>query len=294
MERITRIAEMQAWSDRQRADGRRVGFVPTMGYLHDGHLSLVTEAKRRASAVVVSIFVNPLQFGAGEDLERYPSDLEGDAARLEAAGTDVLFLPPATAMYPKGFQTSVMVENLTRGLCGLSRPTHFRGVTTVVTKLFHQVRPDVAIFGEKDFQQLAAIRRLVLDLDFGIEIVGGPTVREADGVAMSSRNSYLNPAERTAATCLSRALGLASDRLVEGVRDAATIRSAAATVIAAEPLARLDYLELVDELDLEPVATIERPAVLAVAAFVGRTRLIDNWRLDPERPVALFPKALAS
>lgn len=276
METITSIHAMQRWADRARAAGRRIGFVPTMGYLHAGHLSLIASARRQADAVVASIFVNPLQFGANEDLARYPRDLDGDTRQLRAAATDVLFLPSGDEMYPHGFQTAVAVHEVTQGLCGISRPTHFGGVATVVAKLFNIVKPHVAVFGEKDFQQLVTIRRLVTDLAFDIEIVGGPIVREADGLAMSSRNKYLDPAQRQAALCLSRALAAAEAKVAAGGRQANEIVAAARAVIAAEPLARLDYAHLVDVETMREVPDLAAPAVLALAAFVGNTRLIDN------------------
>ncbi len=276
MEIIEQVAAMQAWADRMRRAGERIGFVPTMGYLHDGHLSLVHEARRRCGRCVVSIFVNPLQFGPEEDLDRYPRNLEGDTAQLRAAGVDILYLPTAAEMYPEGFQTEVTVTGVTKGLCGRSRPGHFRGVTTVVAKLFNAVKPHVAVFGEKDFQQLVTIRRMVADLDFGIEIVGMPIVRESDGVAMSSRNAYLSVPERVAARCLARALTAARDAVRAGERNAAAVRGCARAIIDAEPLARVDYVELVDAATLQDVPRIDRPALLALAVYVGRTRLIDN------------------
>ncbi len=276
METIAHPRAMQAWADRTRAARRRIGLVPTMGYLHDGHLSLVREAQRRAEQCVVSVFVNPLQFGPNEDLDRYPRDLERDAALLRAAGVDVLYLPSAAAMYPEGFQTQVTVAEVTKGLCGRSRPGHFPGVTTVVTKLFNAVKPHVAVFGEKDYQQLATIRRMVVDLDLDVEIVGGPIVRELDGVAMSSRNKNLNAAERRAAGCLARALVVASESVAAGERNGAAIADKVRSVIGGEPLARVDYVELVDAATLQPVANIAQPTLLAIAAFIGGTRLIDN------------------
>src|SRR5215470_6757283 len=208
---IRTSAAMRAWADRARAEGRRIGLVPTMGYLHAGHLSLVAEARRLADRYVVSIFVNPIQFNAAEDLERYPRDLAGDREQLGRAAVDVLFMPSADEMYPPGFQTEVTVSKVTAELCGRTREGHFRGVTTVVAKLFNAVKPHVAIFGEKDFQQLTTIRRMVADLDFGIEIVGMPILREVDGLAMSSRNANLSLDERTAARSLSRALAAGRD-----------------------------------------------------------------------------------
>jgi pantoate--beta-alanine ligase len=279
METITPVLSMQQWADTARSRGRRVGFVPTMGYLHTGHISLVAEARRRADVVVASIFVNPLQFGADEDLDRYPRDIERDTRLLTEAGTDVLFLPDAGEMYPEGFQTSVVVNRVTRGLCGASRPTHFQGVTTVVAKLFNMVKPHLAVFGRKDFQQLVAIRRMVADLNFDIEIVGAPIVREADGLAMSSRNAFLSGPERQAALCLSKALHAAA-QVARGETDGLRILAAARRVIADEPLARLDYAVLVDRDSLEDVTTVRAPALLALAVHVGKTRLIDNCVLN--------------
>ncbi len=267
---------MREWADNTRAAGRRIGLVPTMGYLHDGHLSLVADARRRADTSVVSIFVNPLQFAAHEDLGQYPRDLARDRAALSDAGVDVLYRPAVDAMYPCGFQTEVSVTRMTRGLCGHARPGHFRGVTTVVAKLFNAVKPHVAVFGQKDFQQLAVIRRMAEDLDMGIEVVGAPIVREGDGLAMSSRNVYLRGAERTAARVLSRALGAARDAVATGERHAAAVCARAQAVLATEPLARVEYLELVDAETLEPIDHLDRPALLALAVFIGRTRLIDN------------------
>jgi pantoate--beta-alanine ligase len=276
METIKSIRAMHEWAEQIRAGGKRVALVPTMGFLHAGHLSLVAEARRHADLVVTSIFVNPLQFGHNEDLDRYPRDLERDTQLLTEAGVDVLYQPHASEMYPEGFQTSVTVEHVTRGLCGDSRPGHFRGVTTVVAKLFHAVRPHVAVFGEKDYQQLVAIRRMVRDLDFDIEIVGGPIVREPDGLAMSSRNAYLSPAERQAALCLSRALAAAEAAVQQGERAGAVVLDRAREVVAAEPLARVDYVALADPDSLRPVERIAGPTLLALAVWFGNTRLIDN------------------
>jgi pantoate--beta-alanine ligase len=269
-------AAMREWADQTRAMGRRIGLVPTMGYLHDGHISLVAEARRRTDTSVVSIFVNPLQFAAHEDLGQYPRDLARDRAALIDAGVDVLYRPSADAMYPSEFQTDVSVKRMTKGLCGHARPGHFQGVTTVVAKLFNAVKPHVAVFGQKDFQQLAVIRRMAEDLDMGIEIVGAPIVRESDGLAMSSRNVYLRGAERTAARVLSRALGAARDAFAAGERHAEAISARAQAILAGEPLARVEYLELVDAETLEPIDHLDRPALLALAVFIGRTRLIDN------------------
>lgn len=282
MDIITEIHRMQQWADTARARNRRVGLVPTMGYLHAGHLSLVHEARRRSDLTVASVFVNPLQFGAGEDLERYPRDPERDAMLLSKSGTDVLFLPDARALYPQGFQTTVAVDAVTRGLCGASRPMHFRGVTTVVAKLFNIVKPHLAVFGRKDFQQLVTIRRMVADLNFDVEIVGAPIVREADGLAMSSRNAYLSPRERAAALCLSRALWAAAARVEQGETECRTILAAVRRVIAEEPLARLDYAAVVDPDTLEDVPAVNNQAVVALAVRIGKTRLIDNCVLRTE------------
>jgi pantoate--beta-alanine ligase len=269
-------AEMTAWSRAAGQEDDRVVFVPTMGALHDGHLTLLREARRYGELVVLSIFVNPTQFGPNEDLSRYPRDLEGDLAKAAEAGADVAYVPDATAVYPPGFQTFVEVRELEKGLCGPFRPGHFIGVATVVCKLFNVVRPDTALFGEKDYQQLAVIRRMVTDLDMGIEIVGVPTVREVDGLARSSRNAYLSPADRARAVSLSRALFGARDRAAAGERDGAALLALARAALDVD---RLDYLELVDADTLAPVEKIDRPAVMAVAAFIGKTRLIDNVRV---------------
>jgi pantoate--beta-alanine ligase len=269
-------AEMTAWSLAARARGERVAFVPTMGALHEGHVTLLREARRLGDKLALSIFVNPTQFGPNEDLARYPRDLPGDLAKAAGAGTDVAFVPDARDVYPAGFQTTVEVGELARGLCGPFRPGHFAGVATVVCKLFNVVRPDVALFGEKDYQQLAIVRRMVTDLEMGIDVVGIATVRESDGLAMSSRNAYLTPAERARAQSLSRALFAARDAVAGGVRDGTRL---VADARASLDVDRVDYVELVDAETLQALTQIDRPAVLAVAAFVGRTRLIDNVRV---------------
>jgi pantoate--beta-alanine ligase len=280
MERITDVHAMRRWAEECRAGGRRLAFVPTMGALHDGHLALVTRAAALGDRVVVSIFVNPMQFERRDDFDAYPTDLAADAALLEQAGVAALFVPDAGAMYPPGFQTRVEVERLTAPLCGGSRPGHFRGVTTVVTKLFHIVRPHVAVFGEKDYQQLITIRRMVRDLDFGIEIVGVPTVRERDGLALSSRNRRLDAGARAAARCVPRALRAAVDAAAAGERAAPRILEAVRREIAAEPLARLEYAELRDPDTLEEIAVLTGAARLAVAVWVDAVRLIDNCAID--------------
>lgn len=282
VELVKTPAEMRVRADAWRAAGKRIAFVPTMGYLHQGHVSLLEEGRRRGDVLVLSIFVNPTQFGPKEDLSRYPRDLDGDLAKAERAGVDIAYVPDAPAMYPPGYQTFVEVEELQKGLCGASRPGHFRGVATVVLKLFHAVQPHVALFGRKDYQQLQLLSRMARDLDLGIEVVGLPIVREADGLAMSSRNAYLSADERERALSLSRALGAARDAFDEGERDAARLIDRARSTLPGTPGVRLDYLELRDAESLAELAgRVTRPAVMAVAAFVGTTRLIDNQLLEP-------------
>jgi pantoate--beta-alanine ligase len=269
---------MTAWSEAARARGERISFVPTMGALHAGHVALLEEARRLGQRLVLSIFVNPTQFGPSEDLAKYPRDLPGDLAKAAPAGIDVAFVPEARDMYPAGFQTFVEVRELSKGLCGDRRPGHFVGVATVVCKLFTIVRPHVAVFGEKDYQQLAVVRRMAEDLALGVEIVGLPTVREPDGLAMSSRNAYLSPADRQRATALHRGLARARDAARAG-EDAAPRLVELALAEIAPAVDRLDYLEVRDAGSLAPVDRLAGPAVMLVAAFVGGTRLIDNLRL---------------
>ena len=280
MEIINKPGEMQALAGEWRRAGHTIVLVPTMGYFHAAHLSLMEYGRHAGDRLVVSLFVNPTQFGPKEDLDRYPRDLERDAAQAREVGVDVLYTPDARDMYPPGYQTYVTVEELSRGLCGASRPGHFRGVATVVLKLFHQVQPHLAVFGEKDYQQLAVIRRMVADLDVPVQVVGRPLVREADGLALSSRNTYLTPPERQAAQCLFKALTLARDRVAAGERDGSRILAQVRDLIRTTPLVRLDYAELVDPDTLQPVAHLTGPARLALAAFVGTTRLIDNLLLE--------------
>jgi len=269
-------AAMRARAEDLRRDGRRIAVVPTMGALHEGHLALVRHARARADVVILTIFVNPTQFGPNEDLSRYPRDEAGDLAKARPAGIDLAFCPPAEAMYPPGAQTFVEVRELQQPLCGASRPGHFAGVATIVSKLFHITQPHLAVFGQKDYQQLAIIRRMVRDLDFGIEIEGVPIVREPDGLALSSRNAYLSKEQRVAALSLSRGLAAAEAKVNAGERSAAAIVAAARAPIEAEALARIDYVELRDADDLTTIDRVERRAVLALAVFVGTTRLIDN------------------
>jgi pantoate--beta-alanine ligase len=282
MQTVENVRDMHAWADQARQSGLRIGLVPTMGYLHEGHISLVHYAKAHSDRCVVSIFVNPLQFGPHEDLARYPRDLDRDRRMLEGAGVDVLYLPGVAQMYPPGFQTEVTVTTVTAGLCGRSRPGHFKGVTTVVAKLLNAVKPHLAVFGEKDFQQLVTIRRMVADLDLDVQIVGCPIVREADGLAMSSRNRYLSPEERQAARALSSALSGARDLSARGERRPSVLIEHVRTVLAGEPRMRTDYIELVDAETLQAVTEIGRPALLALAVLVGTTRLIDNTVLAGE------------
>ena len=254
-----------------------VGFVPTMGFLHAGHISLVELAKRQCAAVAASIFVNPTQFGPSEDLEAYPRDLPGDLKKLEEAGVELVWLPTAEIMYPPGFQTWVEVEEITRVLEGAQRPGHFRGVSTVVAKLFNAVQPQRAYFGQKDAQQVAVIKQMVRDLNFPVEIVVGATLREDDGLAMSSRNSYLDAEQRQAATVLFRALGAARKAYVDGERDARRLRTIMETTIEAEPLARMQYVSCAHSQSLQELDEVgEAGALLSMAVYVGKTRLIDN------------------
>jgi pantoate--beta-alanine ligase len=288
MQIVREPAALQARADAERAAGRRIALVPTMGALHDGHLALVAEARRRADVVVVSIFVNPTQFGPGEDFAAYPRPFEADAARCREAGVDVLFAPTPEAMYPAGYQTYVEVERVSKPLCGASRPGHFRGVATVVTKLWLAAKPHVSVFGEKDFQQLALLRRLARDLGFDVEVVGVPTVREADGLARSSRNVFLGGEARAQALALRRALRAAEDAVAAGERDAAALLAGVRRELAKAPLAEVDYAELRDADGLEPApARLEGPTLLALAVrFPAEggprcVRLIDNSVLRP-------------
>jgi len=283
MEIISTISDMVAWSQRTIAAGRTIALVPTMGSFHEGHLQLMRRAAQEAETVVVSIFVNPMQFGPQEDFASYPRDLDGDVALLGNVRVDALFVPAAGEMYPEGFATRIRVERLTETLCGLQRPGHFDGVATVVGKLLHIVGPRVAVFGEKDLQQLVVIRRLVKDLNWGVRIIGHPIVREADGLAMSSRNRYLAAGERQSALSLSRALETARQRLAgeeedQGL-DAAALIADLTAFIESHPGVRVEYVSLVDRHDLRAKEVVDRDTVLAMAVRVGKTRLIDNGLL---------------
>lgn len=276
MKICTTIDTMRAASRSQRSAGKHLGLVPTMGALHEGHLSLVRAARARCDVVAASLFVNPLQFGPGEDLANYPRDFDRDRALFEKEGVDFLFTPSVEEMYPAGAVTYVTVEGISDKLCGRSRHGHFRGVTTVVSKLFHIVEPDLAFFGQKDAAQVAIIRRMVRDLDFPVEIVVCPIVREADGLAMSSRNAYLNSQQRKSALALYRSLIEVQQHFDQGQRVPARLIEAGSQIFEEEPSVRLDYLEIVDPETLDPVSDLSRSALVAVAAFVGNARLIDN------------------
>ncbi|HOQ30401.1 MAG TPA: pantoate--beta-alanine ligase [Armatimonadota bacterium] len=275
-----RIEELRSLLAPARREGRSIGFVPTMGYLHAGHLTLMQRAREENDVVVASIFVNPLQFGPKEDYQRYPRDLARDAELAREAGVDFIFAPSVEEMYPQEMLAQVDVARITDRLEGAARPGHFRGVATVVAKLFNIVQPDRAYFGQKDYQQLLVIRRMVRDLSYPIEVVAVPTVREEDGLAMSSRNSYLNPQERQAATVLIRALRLGRERIESGERNAQRVRTAMQELIAQEPLARLEYLSIADPETLCEQETITAPAFLSLAVFIGKTRLIDNLLIE--------------
>ncbi len=276
MKTCNTIDDMRAASRAARRAGRRLGLVPTMGALHEGHLSLVRAAKASCQMVAASIFVNPTQFGPNEDLARYPRPIERDCKLLENEGVDLLFAPSVEEMYPRGAVTWVTVEELSGKLDGRSRPGHFRGVTTIVAKLFHAIEPDAAFFGQKDAAQVAIVRRLVRDLNFPVEIVVCPIVREADGLAMSSRNAYLDPQQRRQALVLQRSLTRVKQLAEASESDATRLIASAKGVLAEEPAVRLDYFEIVDPDSLDPVHDVSKGALVAVAAFVGATRLIDN------------------
>jgi len=277
---LTSPGEMRAWAREQVVLGNKTALVPTMGFFHEGHLSLMRMAARHADAVVVSLFVNPMQFGPNEDLDRYPRNFTKDCELAEKEGVAVLFAPEAEAMYPAGFQTTVSVEHLSRSLCGADRPSHFNGVTTVVSKLFHIVQPDFAVFGQKDFQQLAIIRRMVQDLDMGVEVLAHPIVREQNGLAMSSRNAYLNADQRKSALSLSRGIALARSLVKEGERQTAVLSKKVKAHILSYDGTGIDYISFVDRDSLEPVDRAEQDTLLALAVTINdQVRLIDNGLL---------------
>lgn len=276
MEIIPLIRDMQRWSEARRLEGKKIAFIPTMGFLHEGHLSLVREGKKHSDVVVVSIFVNPMQFNQQTDFDKYPKSFEQDRQMLEEVGTDALFSPHAPEMYPEGFQTAVEVEKVSQPLCGAFRPGHFRGVATVVSKLFNIVKPHVAIFGEKDFQQCVVIQRMVKDLSFDLEILPMPTIREVDGLAMSSRNARLSVAERQTSLCIARALNSAAEMVQRNERRADQILRSVREILAQQGGVRLEYASLCHPETLEEVSEVTKPTLLAIAAWVGEVRLIDN------------------
>ena len=277
MEIIETVRDMQDFSESLRLLGKRIAFVPTMGYLHDGHLELMKEGKKLADCLVTSIYVNPTQFGPDEDLDKYPRDFERDERLSRDVGVDVIFYPPNLQMYPENYHTYVTVEDISTNLCGLTRPTHFRGVATVCAKLFNIVKPHVTIFGRKDFQQLVVIKRMVTDLNMDIEVVGIPTVREPDGLAMSSRNAYLKKDERESALSLSRSLKLAGSLYDQGQRDAGIIINEVKDFIEKHPGTRIDYVKICDAETMKDVGRLDGRSVLALAVWVGTPRLIDNY-----------------
>jgi len=280
MEIVKTVAHMQQTADAIRMEGESLALVPTMGFLHEGHLTLMRAGKEHCERLVVSLFVNPTQFGPNEDFEAYPRDTEGDLKKAENAGADLVFMPSVNEMYPPGAQTSIVVKDLPQHLCGLSRPGHFDGVTTVVAKLFHIVKPHVAVFGQKDYQQLAVISRMVMDLNMDIQIMGVPTVREKDGLAMSSRNSYLTSEERASALSLKKSLDLAGRLFREGERNAQVIKDFVKSYILEHPYTKIDYVALCDPVTLEDVSILSEGTLMALAVRVGKTRLIDNSRFQ--------------
>ncbi|MFC1488485.1 pantoate--beta-alanine ligase [Thermodesulfobacteriota bacterium] len=280
MEVIQTVKEMQARADRMRRQGKTIAFVPTMGFFHEGHLSLMRIARKKGDDLAVSIYVNPTQFGPGEDLDAYPRDLDRDLALAEKENVDAVFTPENAELYTEEFQTYVTLEKLPNYLCGLSRPVHFRGVATVVTKLFNIVKPHIAVFGQKDYQQLAIIRQMVRDLDFDIEIIGGPIIRESDGLAMSSRNSYLSPDQRASALSLYTSLIKAQSLVKNGIKDAAKIIEETSMLIKSHSETKIDYIAICNPETLVDIQTIDGPALMALAVKIGKTRLIDNLMLN--------------
>jgi len=276
MKIITTVREMQAEAEKLRQGGKIIGFVPTMGYLHEGHLSLIRIARKKADVVVTSIFVNPTQFGPNEDLDKYPRDIKRDEKLASETGVDIIFYPSNEEMYPERYLTYVTVEKITETLCGASRPGHFRGVTTICTKLFNIVKPHFAVFGEKDYQQAVVIKQMVRDLNLDMEIITGPIIRESDGLAMSSRNAYLSPEERQDALILNRSLKFAEEMVRKGEKRTEVIRKTVREMIEEKKSTRVDYVSVVDPDTLAPLKEIRNRALIAVAVFVGDTRLIDN------------------
>ena len=280
MKIVKTIDEVRSIVGKWKAEGLTVGLVPTMGFLHEGHKSLIDRAVAENDRVVVSDFVNPTQFGPGEDLEAYPRDMRHDAQLCEDAGADLIFNPEPSEMYYDDSAAYVNITSLSDELCGKSRPIHFKGVCTVVSKLFNIVKPDRAYFGQKDAQQLAIIKRMVSDLNMNVKVYGCPIVREEDGLAKSSRNSYLSAEERKAAPCLSRSIFAAQDLIESGERNADIVRTAVREIIEAEPLAQIDYIEVVDLGNMQPVDSLDESGLVAIAVYIGKTRLIDNYLFD--------------
>jgi pantoate--beta-alanine ligase len=283
METITKIEEMKAVVKGLKSQGKTIGFVPTMGFLHEGHLSLVRESRKRTDSTVVSIFVNPLQFGPKEDLKDYPRDMKRDSSLLEKERVDYVFYPDAKEMYPEGYKTYIEVHDLCDKLCGRSRPGHFRGVCTVVLKLFNILSPDISFFGQKDAQQAIILKRMVKDLNLGVKIEVLPILRDEDSLALSSRNIYLNPEERKAALVLNKSLKEAEMLIEKGEKKSAFIIQKIREIIEKEPLAKIDYIEIVDLDELAPLKQIEKEALIALAVFIGKTRLIDNAIVKTKR-----------
>ena len=277
MKVLKTISEVRSVVKEWRKEGYSIGLVPTMGYLHEGHKSLIVRASKENDKVIVSDFVNPIQFGPKEDLATYPRDINRDSELCESAGADYIFNPEPSEMYFDDFCTHVDMDGLTKGLCGKTRPIHFSGVCTVVSKLFNIVTPDRAYFGQKDAQQLAVVKRMVRDLNFGIEIVGCPIIREEDGLAKSSRNTYLSKEERKAATILNKSLKIGRALIEEGERDSKKVIEAITNNLNTEPLAKIDYVDVVDAISMEEVNKIEKPVLVAIAVYIGKTRLIDNF-----------------
>jgi pantoate--beta-alanine ligase len=276
MEVIEKTDLMQQKAEELRLAGRVLGFVPTMGFFHEGHLELMRVARKHSDVVIISIFVNPMQFGPKEDLAAYPRDLQGDLAKARQVGVEIAFVPSVDQMYPEGFESRVSVEKVTKHLCGLSRPTHFDGVTTIVAKLFNITKPHLAVFGQKDYQQLTVISRMVKDLNMDLQILGVPTYREPDGLAMSSRNSYLNAEERKSALCLKKSLDLAREMAGKGETRSAAVKKAVEELIRSHPHTQIDYITLCDPVTLDGADTLTGETLLALAVRVGKTRLIDN------------------
>lgn len=279
---VKNISEIKDLVSEWKKEGKTIGLVPTMGYLHEGHESLIKKAKKENDKVIVSVFVNPTQFGPNEDLESYPRNIEKDRELCESCGVDVVFNPEPVEMYKNNASTYINVEGLTEGLCGASRPIHFRGVCTVVSKLFNITMADRAYFGEKDAQQLAVVKKMVEDLNFNIDVVGCPIIREKDGLAKSSRNTYLSKEERVAALILNKSLNLALKKLKNGEASGENVINVIKGVIKEEPLAKIDYVEVVDSKTLKPVKKIENSILVAIAVYIGKTRLIDNFTFNRE------------